>query len=257
MKFDGSPLCVRLALRTAALLIAILVQGSILPVKAFAQDMPSLTKEQLANIERERREEYARVFGDCSTQQLTRPDITLAKLFPQLATFAPTQVQVSKYDSGLDGRSGAIYYLDLENDQFRGPRSHYSDPGYGYHESKSDSTVRREVVMEFLRVALRVGVEEKPYEPRICATDSNPSLQIHLQAGTQTLRIWSESQGLTPWGIEFEKRSFVSDTLELGEALRPLAAELRLYEPSPEVQREMEDKRRAFEEFRNGRMRGK
>jgi hypothetical protein len=129
---------------------------------------------------------------------------------------------------GLGGKRHEEYVLNLESDQFKGNGQysfeHYDRFGLQVTQGTTSAAVRREDVMNFLLVALQVTIEEKQYEPRICVTDHYPSLEIHLRAGRQTLRIWSRSQGLTPWVIEFGNRSFVSDTSELGKAFEPLAA---------------------------------
>jgi hypothetical protein len=152
-------------------------------------------------------------FELCNTKPATNSELTLTKLFPQLETFAPTQMRIVKGWSGFSpsGPTHAEYILNFENGQFS-----HAEP----------TEARRDDMMGFVRVALQVAIEEKPYIPRICYTDSYPSLEITLQSGTQTLRIWSTSQGWTPWGIEFGNRSFVADTLQLEKALGPLAVEL-------------------------------
>ena len=58
-------------------------------------------------------------------------------------------------------------------------------------------------------------------------------MEVQLKAGTQTLVIFSHSQGEAPWGIHFGNRFFVSDAPELSKSFGPLAAEIGLNKPLP------------------------
>jgi hypothetical protein len=220
MKLDRFRLRGRIASGAFLLSIALLTRVTLLSDKAFAQDRPSLTQEQIEEASRRAREER----DPCAKQPILNSGLTLTKLFPQLATFAPTRVRLIQGWNGLSRFSPihAEYVLNLENDQFKGTALFSVASVTGTEVAAA----RREDVMEFARIALQVAVEEKPYKPRICHTDDYPSLEIELQSDTQTLRIWSTSQYLTPWGIRFENRSFVTDTEELGNALGQLATEL-------------------------------
>lgn len=157
------------------------------------------------------------------------PSFTLTELLPELATFSPTEVRIVHGWDGLSAArpSMAEYVVKLENDQFKGTARfsvNYDTTATGV------VSARRNNVMEFTRVALQVRVEEKPYKPNILVTDTYPSLEIKLQSDTRTLRIWTTSQTVTPWGIEFKNRSFVADTSELGSALGPVWADLGVIE---------------------------
>jgi hypothetical protein len=169
------------------------------------------------------------VASSADEQQLKfGPSFTLTELFPELATFAPTEMRIDQGGWGFGaGPSTAEYVLKLENGQFKGTARFSSSD----ETASGMVSAQRDNVMEFLRVALQqVRVEEKRYEPKILYSDSHGSLEIKLQSDTQTLRVWTTSQTVTPWGIEFKNRSFVADTLELGSALGPVWTDLSVFE---------------------------
>ena len=152
-------------------------------------------------------------------------DITsLMKLFPALADFQPEALRIVDGQFGLSrfGPEEAVYVLKIERGQFRGSASY----SIGSARSSGAAALQQDAVVGFLRTALQVPIEEKPYRPKIVHTDDYPSHEIELQSGGQLLRIWTRSQGWSPWGLDFAGRSFVADTNELTNAFIPIQKQL-------------------------------
>jgi hypothetical protein len=93
------------------------------------------------------------------------------------------------------GPEEAVYVLKIEQGQFRGGASY----SIASARSSGTATLQQDAVLGFLRAALQVRIEERPYRPKIVLTDYYPSHEIELQSGGQLLRIWTRSQGWSPW----------------------------------------------------------
>jgi hypothetical protein len=224
------------------------VLAAMLTEEAVAQNSPALTTQQIDDYNKKQR-------LSCTTQPRPSSGPSLAMRFAELEAFEPTQAQITHSWSGLSlfGPMHSEYTLDLDGDRFKGT----AYVGVISGTATSAALVRRNDVMTFARAVLGTAVEEGPYEPRICHTDDYPSLEIRLQNGRQKLRIWSTSQELTPWGIEFDNRSFVAETPELGKALEPLMIQLdwkgserRLLESTNPMARSNELRKKRLESLR-------
>ncbi|RKZ80057.1 MAG: hypothetical protein DRR19_24160 [Candidatus Parabeggiatoa sp. nov. 1] len=124
----------------------------------------------------------------------------------------------------------AHYMLERHTNQFSGGAS-FSVGGASGNPCKSveDITIPVEVVQKFLQMLTRSPLEKGHYEPKITHTDDYPSIKITLQTDTGIVAFFTQSQGVghVPWGVTFEKTTYVINSDIPAKALEILKPYLK------------------------------
>lgn len=125
----------------------------------------------------------------------------------------------------------AEYTLQRDTNQFNGGAS-FSVGGASGNPCKSvveDITIPVEVVQKFLQMLTRSPLEEGNYEAKITHTDDYPSINIVLHTDTAIVGFFTRSQGVghVPWGVNFEKKTYVINSDIPAKALEILKPYLK------------------------------
>jgi hypothetical protein len=106
----------------------------------------------------------------------------------------------------------AHYTLHRKNNQFSGIAAFSVCKLIGLlRESVEDITIPLEVVQKFLKMLTSFPREEGNYKPKMIHSDDYPSIKITLETDRGTVLFFTRSQGAghVPWGVTFDRTTYI------------------------------------------------
>lgn len=141
-------------------------------------------------------------------------------------------IQINNGWSGLSPVAPIITHYSLQRYEqgFKG-EARFSVAGYSKQPRQASAEIEIPLnpAQSFLKTLATVSLKEGKYEPKIEHTDDYPAISFELKTGTDTVLIFTKSQGEghVPWGVTFKGKTFVVDSDVPARALKELEPYLK------------------------------